>query len=522
MATTRARSASGLVALVSASLLAATAQAQDPAGARPRVTIAAGAVEGIASAGVASFRGMPYAAPPVGDLRWRAPQVAAPWSDVRPAGEFGKACPQDRSVSLDQAGDPGPTSEDCLTINVWTPRPDAGARLPVMVWIHGGAFVIGSGGQKLFDGAALARRGVVVVSFNYRLGALGFFSHPALDAVEANGPVNFGLLDEIAALRWVRDNIATFGGDAANVTIFGESAGGVSVLALFTSPLARGLFARGIAQSPYGIPSHSRAKASAVGVQVASALGLDGATASIADLRAIPADRFVTVKAKGASLAPSLVFGDAALPAPILSTFQRGGEAALPLVIGSNSDEASVAVAFGIDPAALIGRLGAARIAIKPLYPGVTDPSQLGREVVRDVVFTAFVRRIAYLHSARAPTWRYYFSRVATNERTKLPGVPHGGEIAAVFGADDACGCLAAPASDDDRVYSRKVGALWTSFARIAIPESADVPPWPRDGRVAARTMELGDEIVVREDFMKRRLNTFIGALNLIGRPSGK
>ena len=496
-------------------------------GSAPRVTIAAGAVDGVTAGGVSSFRGLPYAAAPIGALRWRAPEPAASWTGVRRATEFGKACPQDRSVSIDQAGDPGPTSEDCLTLNVWTPRADTAAKLPVMVWIHGGAFVIGAGSQSLFDGAALARRGVVVVTFNYRLGTLGFFSHPALDRARANGPVNFGLLDQIAALkwvhaniaalRWVRDNIEAFGGDARNVTIFGESAGAESVLALFASPPAHGLFQRGIAQSPYGLPSHSRQKAQAVGVAVASAVGLGGAGASLAELRAVPADRFVGLKGTGTSLAPSLVVGDAALPESILSTFQRGGEAALPLVIGNNSDEASVAVAFGIDPAVLIKKLGAARIVVKPLYPEVKDESQLGREVVRDVVFTAFVRRIAYLHSARAPTWRYYFSRVPTNQRTTMTGVPHGGEIAAVFGVDDACGCLAAKVSDDDQAFSKRVGDLWTAFARGAIPESPDAPPWPRDSRSAARTMEFGDGLTVRDDFMKGRLNAFIGALNVLG-----
>jgi para-nitrobenzyl esterase len=387
--------------------------------------------------------------------------------------------------------------------------------LPVMVWIHGGAFVIGAGSQSLFDGAALARRGVVVVTFTYRLGALGFFSHPALDAAHPHGPLNFGLLDQVAALKWVRETIAAFGGDANNVTLFGESAGAQSVLALFASPPARGLFERGIAQSPYGIPSHSRAKARAVAV--ASAVGLAGASASLAELRALPAGRFIGLKGAGMSLAPALVIGDEALPAAVLSSFQRGTEAALPLVIGGNSDEASVAVVSGIDPAALVRKLGAARILVKPLYPDVKAEAQLGREVVRDVVFTAFERGIAYLHSTRALTWRDYFSRVPTNLRATLAGVPHGGEIATVFGADDACGCLAAKASDDDRAYSKRIGDLWTAFARGAIAESANAPPWPRDGRNAARTMEFGDELLVRDDFMKRRLNALIGALNLVG-----
>ena len=482
-----------------------------------RVITTAGQSEGARAGEVTVFRGLPYAAPPVGDLRWHAPESALPWVGVRKADAFGKACPQDRGASIDQAGDPGPTSEDCLFLNVWTPRADAGAKLPVMVWIHGGAFVIGAGSQSLYDGTALAARGAVVVTLNYRLGTLGFFSHPALDQADPGGPVNFGLLDQIAALRWVRENIAAFGGDAQNVTIFGESAGAQSVLALFSSPLARDLFHKGIAQSPYGFPSHSRAKALTTGIAVASAVGADGASASLAQLRAVSAERFIGLKGAEVSLHSAAIVGDAALPEPVLATFQRGREAALPLVIGSNSDEASVALAFGIEPAALVKRLGAARIAIKPLYPGQNDEALLGREVVRDAVFTAFVRRLAYLHSTRAPTWRYYYSRVPASLRTTWPGVPHGGEVADVFGVEDGCGCLPAPLTDVDRAASRRVGEYWLGFARSGEPASTNDIAWPRDGRKRAQTMEFGDEFVVRTDFMKPRLNAFIGALNVLG-----
>ena len=490
------------------------------------VDTTAGQIEGARAGDVALFRGLPYAKPPVGELRWQPPETAVPWAGVRQAKAFGKACPQDRSVSIDQAGDPGPTSEDCLFLNVWTPLADAGAgaKLPVMVWIHGGAFVIGAGSQSLYDGTALAKRGAIVVTFNYRLGALGFFSHPALDRATPNGAVNFGLLDQIAALRWVQANIAAFGGDPKNVTVFGESAGAQSVLALFASPLTSGLFQRGIAQSAYGIPSHARAKAQAAGVGVASAAGLGGAEATALQLRAIPADRFLELAKGKLSLSPSLVVGDAVLPEPILTAFQRGREAKLPLIIGSNSDEASVAVAFGVDPAALMKRLGAARVAIKPLYPGQNDEAALGREVVTDVVFSAYARRIAYLHSTRAPTWRYFFSRVADNLRPQLAsGVPHGGEIAAVFDLGDGCGCLGAPLTEADRAASRRIADYWVAFARDGIPAAHDAPAWPRDGRQRAQTLEFGaDGVVPRADFRKRRLDTFIGTLNVIGLFSGR
>ena len=481
----------------------------------PRVSTLAGVVQGRLERDVAVFRGMPFAAAPVGALRWRAPEPAGPWPGVRQADAFGKACPQNRGASLDQAGDPGPVAEDCLFLNLWTPRADAAAKLPVMVWIHGGAFVIGAGSQSLYDGHALAARGAVVVTFNYRLGALGFFAHPALD-IGADSPVNFGLLDQIAALRWVHDNIAAFGGDPGNVTIFGESSGAQSVLALFTSPPARGLFRRGIAQSPYGIPSHSRAAAAAKAVAVADALGLDGAKATPAQLRDIPADKLTTLP-ESLSLAPSPIVGDAVLPQPILAEFQAGREAPLPLVIGNNSADSSVIEAFGVDPAVLTGKLGAARVFVRPLYPRGLDDSTLGLEVARDVLFTAFARRIAYLHTAHAPTWRYYFDRVPASLRATRSGTPHGGEIADVFGVDDACGCLAAPLTDADRSASQRIGDAWFAFAVDGIPAIGADTPWPRDTRARGQLMEFGDTATLRPDFMKRRLNAFIGALGVLG-----
>jgi para-nitrobenzyl esterase len=262
----------------------------------PTAATASGRVEGTEVDGVAVFKGLPYAAAPVGALRWRAPQPAPAWQNTRDATRYGPACTQKRGPSLEGGGDVGPTSEDCLFVNVWTPNAEPGAALPVMVWIHGGAFVIGSGSLPFTDGTVLARRGVVVVSFNYRLGPLGFVVHPALEreATAQPAPANFGLQDQIAALRWVQRNIAAFGGDPKRVTIFGESAGAQSVLALMASPPARGLFQHAIAQSPYGLPSHTRDKARGTGNKLADALGLRGARASAAQLRASASPRSTT------------------------------------------------------------------------------------------------------------------------------------------------------------------------------------------------------------------------------------
>ena len=216
-------------------------------GQMPAAATTSGPVQGRVDNDIAVFRGIPFAAPPVGDRRWHKPQPVESWTDVRQTTTPGPSCPQKRGLSLEGGGDPGQLDEDCLYLNVFTPRADPGAQLPVMVWIHGGALIFGSGGLGIYDGSALARRGVVVVTINYRLGPLGFFSHPALDKEKPGGAVNFGLLDQIAALNWVKSNIGAFGGDPAKVTIFGQSAGAQSVLALMASPLASGLFRGAIA-----------------------------------------------------------------------------------------------------------------------------------------------------------------------------------------------------------------------------------------------------------------------------------
>jgi para-nitrobenzyl esterase len=256
---------------------AATVQAQ-PQGA-PVVKTQNGDVQGVVGHQVFVFKGIPYAAPPVGDLRWRELHPAPSWQGLRQASTFGNACIQTPGLSAANGGDAGPLSEDCLYLNVWTPKPASSAKLPVMVWIHGGAYIFGAGSLAIYDGESLANRGAVFVRLNYRLAQLGFFAHPALEQESPGGPVNFGLLDQIAALEWVQQNIARFGGDPNNVTILGQSAGAKSVLALFASPLARELFRKGVAMSSYALPEASRAKALEIGVKIADGVGLKGANA---------------------------------------------------------------------------------------------------------------------------------------------------------------------------------------------------------------------------------------------------
>lgn len=488
-----------------------------PTPSAPIIQVQAGQLEGMRENSVHVFKGIPFAAPPVGELRWRDPQPVTPWTGVRKAVEFGEVCPQPEA-KIQGAGAEGVQSEDCLNLNVWTPNTDAAAKLPVMVWIHGGALVIGSGSSALYDGTFLAQRGAVVVTFNYRLGHLGFFSHPALDKENPGGTVNYGLLDEIAALKWVKENISAFGGDPNNVMIFGESAGGQSILALFASPLAQGLFHKGIAQSPYGVPSNTRAKALAAGIKVAAAVGLPGASATLQELRAVPAEKFSPLNAKDMTLAPGFIIGDAALPESILDIFINGKEAPVPLIIGNNSNEATVAEGFGIDPAKVIQQLGILKIALRPVYPGVTDNEKLGSDVIRDLVFTSFVRRMSDLHSARAPSWRYYFSYLPVNLRSKEPGVPHGGEIVFVFDTEDVSAEYKGVFTDADREMAKKVGDYWFAFAKNSTPNPEGLPAWTQNDNRNDKTIEFGDAIAVQTNFMRARLNLFIGLLSVLGR----
>jgi para-nitrobenzyl esterase len=288
---------------------------------------------------------------------------------------------------------------------------------------------------------------------------------------------------------------------------------------LFASPLAEGLFDKGIAQSPYGIPSHSLAKARAVAVKVANAVSPNGATA--AQLRAVPAESFAAIEDKSASLAPGFIVGDRALPTTILGAFQKGTEAKLPLIIGNTSDDGSVAVAFGVDPATVVKKLGAARVIVRSLYPPELTDAQLGRQTMRDLIFTAFERRISYLHSTRAPTWRYYFSYVAEGTRADREGVTHGADVPFTMGTLDLCQCFSAPVTAEDRATAQRTTDRWFDFARTGSPVSRDADAWPNDGRRDARLLEIDRTDEVRVDFMKRRLNAFIGTLKLLGVFSG-
>ena len=460
-----------------------------------------GVVEGLSEPGVRAFRGVPYAAPRVGDLRWREPQPARAWTGVRKAAEFAPRCVQgpifDDMVFRDQP------SEDCLYLNVWTPARSATGKLPVMVWIHGGGFQAGSASEPRQDGARLARKGVVVVSFNYRLGAFGFLAHPSLTKESGRGASgNYGLLDQVAALRWVRDNVAGFGGDPENVTIFGESAGSFAVSALMASPPARGLFHRAIGESGAYLGHHvleppSLAASEEMGSKLASAIG----ALSLPALRAKPADEILKA-ALGVQpwFVPSV--DGYALPKDPNEIYAAGEQSRVPLLAGWNADEVRASVVLAREkPTAKSfveqtrARFGPAADAVLKAYPAGSDAEALesAAALAGDMFLGYATWKWIEVHgkTGGSPVYRYSFDRkIPVAPGTKVDGVPatardvgarHAGEIEYVFGALDTQADV--PWEPADRELSELMMSYWSNFARHGDPNGPGLPKWPRHTR---------------------------------------
>lgn len=476
----------------------------------PTAQTKTGTVSGMREGDVVAFKGIPYAAPPVGPLRWRPPAAPASWSGTRAADRFGAVCPQ--------ALQPPPTdlpnqSEDCLSVNVFAPQAaHTGRRLPVMVWIHGGGFTVGAGGQPFYDGASLARHGVVVVTLNYRLGRLGFFAHSALvnEAGDTGLFGNYGLMDQIAALKWVQRNIDAFGGDPQKVTLFGESAGGMAVNALMTTTAAHGLFKRAITESGLGrIPFRPLPAAEALDLHFASDLGVQGQDQqALTALRALPASAFVP---SGASMTapqqPGLIQDGRLLTTNVAQAFASGRAEPVSFLIGTNDHEDSLWPAARRDPAkTLSGRSPDAIAALRQTYPAGQSDEQIAADLVVDSNFTEPARFLAHNQAAtHQPVWRYRFSYVQTQARGATPGASHAAEVQFVFGALGVRGPK--PSAED----LRTVGALqnyWTNFAKRGDPNGDHLPVWPQDSQGDDEALVLTNTAVsATHDFLKPRLD---------------
>jgi para-nitrobenzyl esterase len=470
----------------------------------PRVRIDSGVLVGAVAGPALVFMAIPYAAPPVGPLRWKPPAPPRPWADARMAYAPGPACPQPilPGGAPNLGGYSGPTSEDCLTLDVWAPPGARGA--PVMVWIPGGGNIASAANLPSYDARNFARDGVILVDVNYRLGALGFFAHPALtrEAPPRQPLVSYGLMDQIAALEWVRRNISAFGGDPRNVTLFGESAGGSDVLDLLTIASARGLFEKAIVQSGGGWqapPSLSSREAD--GARLAVALGLSGRQASVAELRAVPADALVTHQADltGPALDGRLLTRDPA------SVFAEGRADPVPLIIGSNSNEASLMRLVGQDPAEIFAKASPSlRVAYAADGPSEND---VGRQMFNDASMGAPARWIARKMSARAPAWLYYFSYVPERQRATRPGTNHASEIPFVFDSLDAVPGRSALVTPGERAEASLAHSCWVAFAKTGRPKCGGGQAWPAYSTSADELLDFGDPLAVRTHFRKAQLD---------------
>ena len=522
----------GLLAVLA--ITVACGGAESPAaaaGGDGAVTVDGGTIGGTPAGdgGVWRYAGMPYAAPPVGALRWRPPQPVEPWSGVRGADQLPAGCPQP-TLPVPPGAEPffGPGAtrleEDCLYLNVWSAAgPDE--RVPVMVWIHGGGLFVGDGSTAAYDGAALARRGVVVVTINYRLGALGYLAHPLLREESAHGASgNYGLLDQIEALRWVQRNIAAFGGDPDRVTIFGESAGSWSVNYLLATPLAAGLFAGAIGQSGGGFSPlaslAARDAAEAEGVRFAETL--------------LGADTAVSLDALRAAAVADVLAADAAAPRPnvdgwaltdgIYDTFAAGRQHDVPVIVGANADEGTALRALGGDQEIATveeyrewarGEYGELADAYLAAYPaasaaeaaaGPVDSSGDGRFVWEMRTWARMMEKVS------SPAYLYFFTRVPPAADAERYGAYHTAEIPYVFnnlGGGGRYWFANRDYDETDRQLSEAMASYWVNFAATGDPNGDGLPEWPAYTRPDEAALELGDVVQVRKGVRAARLDFF-------------
>ncbi|HET7101179.1 MAG TPA: carboxylesterase/lipase family protein [Terriglobia bacterium] len=499
-----------LLALVPVVSQAARARAAD------QVKIASGTLQGttVAGANVRAFLGIPFAAPPVGNLRWRPPQPVLPWRGVRQAVAFGPRCMQ-RNVYSDMVfRDKGP-SEDCLYLNVWIPAHSASQRLPVMFWIYGGGFQAGATSEPRQEGMNLAKKGVVVVSANYRLGIFGFFAHPALAQESPHHAAgNYGLMDQVAALRWVKENISAFGGDPNNVTIFGESAGSWSVSQLMASPLAKGLFQKAIGESgasfgagPNLHSAQTLPQSEKAGEKFAQSIGAD----SLATLRAIPADKLLQESAKG-HFWPNV--DGYFLPQSVDTIFAEGRQSHVPLLAGWNKDENMGNVYSKKTPPTAENLIKAVKERFGPdaeealkFYPHSTAAeARQSTEKLASDFFTVYVTwkwLEMQNQTGDSPVYRYLFTRTPpeplSNTDDGVPlvklGARHSAEIPYVFGVITWEKALWQPV---DFKISDAMMTYWSNFARTGNPNGEGLPRWPQYTPQNRQVMILGKDIHAR------------------------
>ena len=481
------------------------------------IQVDGGKISGATKDGIRSFKGIPYAAPPVGDLRWQAPQEVVAWDGVRPCDQFGAICPQTDypAGSIYQAA-PEPQSEDCLYLNLWAPEETGTEKLPVMVWIHGGGWTRGSGSNPVYDGAALAARGVVLVTINYRLGPFGFLAHPELSAESEHGTSgNQGILDTIAALEWVKRNIANFGGDADNVTIFGESAGSWSVNVLGATPLAKGLFHRAIGQSGARFGAAPRLEEASGDAKSAHDNGIEFAktcgVGSLAELRKLSTEELLA-----ADFRTQLAIDGRVFPDSIDAIYAAGKQNPVPAIVGSNADEMTSLSNPAMNPKTLDAvtkvmtkSYGAAAFEKFKVVYGITDDATAARAylyVGGDGAFAAGMRSWArYNDKAGLDSYLYYFTHVPPGFMSEYLGAHHAAEIAYAF--DNAIISERRPYNEVDQKLADQMADYWVNFARTGNPNGEGLPVWPEYDLKSEGYLELDETVESKLHLLKDRLD---------------
>ncbi len=491
----------GVKGLAAAAAMAAWLCGGPAAAAPVTVRLDSGPVIGTSDSGVNVFRGVPFAAPPIGPLRWRPPEPVAAWTEARDASRSGPPCMQPlRPGQPNEGGVEEQGSEDCLTLQVFAP---VGARrAPVMVWLYGGGNTRGASSLGAYNGSAFARDGVILVAVNYRLGALGFFAHPALTReADAKQPLaNFGIMDQIAGLKWVRRNIAAFGGDPSNVTVFGESAGGQDTLAILSIPATDGLFQKAIVESGGGWNDDpSLVEAEKRGDALAIKAGAPAA-ATAEQLRALPASALVAATGQA-----SLTVDGRLMAETPTEAFARGHAHDVPLMIGSNSYEASLVAA--LPPKLLLSRI---QPSVQAAYADQKlDERGLADAAMTDGVMGAPARWIAGKASSGAPSYLYHFSYVPESRRGHVPGAGHATEIPFVFDSWPTLGKNGDGVAPGKQTMDETaiMHACWVSFAKHGRPEMCAPGGWPAYDPVKDQLMEFGLSNGVRTHFRKPLLD---------------
>jgi para-nitrobenzyl esterase len=494
-----------------------------------RVQVQSGTLQGVEADGLLIYKGVPYAAAPIGDLRWREPQPVKPWKGVREATHFAPACMQ---TGVSMPGETPPEiSEDCLYLNVWAPPRKLGKRVPVIAWIHGGGYSTGSASMPLYWGDKLAQRGVIVVTIAYRLGPFGWLAHPELTRESAHhSSGNYGLMDQLAALQWIQRNIGAFGGDPKRVTIAGQSAGAMAVSELMASPRAKGLFQRAIAESgglfePIQLaPDYVLTKSEAVGEKYLASLGVS----SIAQLRKLPASQLLGGTA--ASITHPII-EPYVLPASPYEVFASGRQNDVPVLIGSNAEEARsltdvskvTAKTFSTDLAAAFGPLPGALIAAYP-FTSDAEARQARLDLERNLRFGWDMWAWARLQASTGHSPVFYYS---FQQRPPFPsgsvyagwGASHYAELWYVF---DHLDQYPWNWTEADRKLAEEISGYWVNFARAGDPNGAAVPPWPAFENARAQVQILKSPITSGDVFALDKLKVFDAVYSQVrGKPFG-